>query len=374
MEAKEAVLKIPYTHQHIPDILDHYEQFGFAILSGINGNIIDYFHRKIFEISGLTIKKIQESGTGARTLLTPEMRKQLARVPIQDDIRNTLFAEFRPLLLELIGPVVHASRDFHVQIKGGRESDYILQGYFEDNKEVEAPYGFHQDFPAGRVTTTPSMVIVWIPLNTCDFAALQLYPKSHKEGLFCNRWIRPGSAGLERLGTVIDILPEVGNVLIFNAMLLHASQIGPRKRVSCDLRFFPFCGVLDSAPSMIADEPLRYIQKRMDQVHGDTLKAPLWETMAYLGHPLPEKEAPKHSVLHWPRYLDRLIHSDQEGADHSLRMLVNEELGFEKQQTFLEKYSRTHLEPKPYAALLPKLAAESRKQCENLLLRNGLRV
>lgn len=374
MKTKEALQGFPYEQDRIPEILQHYDQFGFAILSGLKKHIVDYFSRRIFEISGLTIQDIEKLESETSGLLPAEMRKTLARVAVEDEIRHAFISEFRSLLLEMLGPIIHASRDFHVQVKGGRAPDYILQGYFEDNKEVEAPYGLHQDFPAGRVTTSPSMVIFWIPLTTSEFPALELYPGSHKRGLICNRWIRPKTKGLEKLGSPVDILPQVGNVLIFNAMLLHASRVGPSKRVSCDLRFFPFCGVLDSTPCLIADQAVTTLQEKVFQKKGDTLQAPLWETMAYLGHSLPDAAVARHSALHWSRHLDHFIHSDLEAANRDLRMMVNDDLGFERAETFLDKYSRDRLDPKPYAALLPLLPADSRERCRKILGRNGLQV
>ena len=189
-------------------------------------------------------------------------------------------------LILMLGPLIHVSQTFHPQVKS-RPRKYILSGYSGDGLEVEALYGFHQDFTAGRVTTSPSAVVCWIPLNDCDENCLRLYPGSHSLGFVTNKWLPRDVSGLDRVGPYVDIQARDGETLLFNFLMLHGgSRPGPKLRMSCDIRFFPFCGVLDSPVNVLSKGPVAWIHERLSTVEDETIVAPLRETLAYLGESL----------------------------------------------------------------------------------------
>lgn len=365
--------RFDYRQANCDDIVNHYDEFGFVLLKGVPQTILTVIHRKVTEITGL--EKTDLEGTHedrVQRALTPDVRRRLARVAIDSELRNLLFSEFGQLVTHLIGPVVHISESYHVQMKRSAQMDYVLSGYFDDGKEVEAPYGFHQDFTGGRVTTSPSMMIFWFPLCTRSSPALQVYPKSHQLGLFCNTWLAPDNEGLARLGKPIEIYPQEGELLIFNALTLHASRVSPTRRISCDLRFFPFCGFLDSTPHVLTDNPWQFIEARLTHRLGDTIRAPLFEDLAFVGAPLSIPPPADHSVLCWPHYVQARLKGTASDALRYLTNMVNEDLGFEKASMFLEKYEDDHLLMKPYAAILSTLPAPAQKRCRTFLRERGL--
>jgi len=71
---------------------------------------------------------------------------------------------------------------------------------------------------------------------------------------------------------------------VFNALLMHAtSNPGPKRRLSCDIRFFPLTGFVPSRPNVISPRPMKAIRDALQAHDGPTLQAPLREALAFLG-------------------------------------------------------------------------------------------
>src|SRR5207237_10929992 len=122
-----------------------------------------------------------------------------------------------------------------------------------------------------------------------------------------NRWLRPDEAGVERLGDSVEVFAREGHVLLFNFLVLHGTtRPGPATRISCDARFFPFCGILDSEATALTPQPLEWIRTRLKERLGDTLDGPLYETLAYLGEPIDWPRLGPQSVLNWARFIEGL--------------------------------------------------------------------
>lgn len=242
-------MRFEFHPDNYSDILQHYNDNGFVLLTGVDPQIPTKFREIITNITGLDEARIRAAGQSARELELPiEVRNSLARPPVTPEVQNVLLAVFGDLLTRMLGPVLHVSREFHPQIKRGSPG-YILKGYSGDGLEVEAAYGLHTDFTAGRVTTSPNALALWVPLNTCEKSGLRLYRGSHARGLVTNGWLRPDTTGLEKIGDYVDIFAEEGQALMFNFSLLHGTAVGSLgTRISADVRFFPFCGSLDSTP------------------------------------------------------------------------------------------------------------------------------
>ena len=65
------------------------------------------------------------------------------------------------------------------------------------------------------------------------------------------------SPRLAQLAPPVEIEARAGTGVIFNALLFHGTgKLGARRRVSCDLRFFPLCGFLPSEVHFLDDQPL----------------------------------------------------------------------------------------------------------------------
>lgn len=356
------------------DILKHYNDNGYALLTGIDTRVLTALREVIGRLTGLTNSRIRAAGHSDADLNLPiDVRNQLARPPVTTELQKIMLESFGDLLVQTIGPVIHISREFHPQIKRGSPG-YILKGYSGDGLEVEAAYGLHTDFTAGRVTTSPNALALWIPLNTCENSGLRLFQRSHTQGLFTNGWLRPDTEGLPRLGEPVDIYAREGQALIFNFSLLHGTAIGSLgTRISADLRFFPFCGSLDSTPHLLRSSPVEWIRNRLAELEGDTLKAPLYETLAYLGQPISwPQETRRYSPVNWARYVEAMLWGNTQAALAAIEALANTENGYDAAATYLERFSTLDLKRRPYEAVLGSLTQEERRHCEQILAARGI--
>ncbi|MBM4133168.1 MAG: phytanoyl-CoA dioxygenase family protein [Nitrospira sp.] len=354
-------------------ILDHFQREGFVVLTDVDPRIAAAFRTLITAFTGWSDKDIRESFEGQTASLTREARAALARPETTPELRALLLAELGELMVHLLGPIIHISHTFHPQIKTGAERGYILEGYSGTGLEVEAQYGFHQDFTAGRVLTSPSAIVCWVPLNTCERNALRLYRKSHTKGILANGWLPPDAQGMDRLGEWVDITAQEGQLLLFNFLVLHGGvHPGPKLRVSCDVRFFPFMGNLGSTPMILRQQPLEWIRKRLLSIRAETLGAPLCEASAFLGEPVNWPNPSAHSVVHWARYIEGAVAGDPGRMREAITRFANPEEGFDQLSTYLERFARLPFEQEPYRAVLPHLAAEERRRCEGVLARAGL--
>lgn len=348
-------------------ILDHYSRNGYAVLTEVDPRLARTLRGVITKMTGLTESQIVHACESEDEIaMTPEMRSILARPLVTTDLQEPLREIFGEFVLKLLGPIVHISRDFHPQIKRGT-SGVILKGYSGDGLEVQAAYGFHTDFTAGRVMTSPSATVFWVPLNTCDQNGLRLYRRTHQKGLLTKRWLPPTTPGLDRVGERVEMTAKEGQVLIFNFTVFHGTGIGgPRTRISADLRFFPFCGILDNPPYVLRKNPIEWIRRRLEEVDNDTLRAPLLETLAYLGQPINWPVIERYSLLNWARLIECDLHGDEEGSREALAQFANTDLGFDPFDAYYEVYSRLNLTRLPYDAVIPHLSGESRALAENV--------
>ena len=276
----------------------------------------------------------------------------MARPEVTPALRDLCLEVFGDLVVRLLGPVLQVSQSFHPQVKGPATNQTILHGYSDDGKEVEASYGLHMDFTAARIVTSPSAMVCWIPLNTCKQNTLRLYPRCHRLGLITNRWLPLDIEGLERIGPPIDIQATEGEALLFNFMMLHgASNPSPVARISCDLRFFPFIGILDNAPLSLRPDPVAWVRERISQVSDEKLLAPMYEALAYWGLPIDWPIVPRHSSLHWARVIDALVNQKPAQRQAAVAQWVNEEVGFDPVGAYQERFAQLKLAERPYAAV-----------------------
>jgi hypothetical protein len=113
--------------------------------------------------------------------------------------------------------------------------------------------------------------------------------------------------------TPVDVVAEAGTCVVFNSLLLHSSSNpGPRRRVSCDLRFFPLTGFLPSQVRLLGTDPLATLRAGLAREDGPTLKAPHLEAAAFLGLVTEPPPCPPYSILNWANYLAVLLNGSPE--------------------------------------------------------------
>jgi hypothetical protein len=131
---------------------------------------------------------------------------------------------------------------------------------------------------------------------------------------------------------------------LFNAMTLHGtSHPGSRRRISCDIRFFPLCGFLPSEVYLLDPHPIRRIAESLQDQLPVTVQAPLLEDLAYLcgmgkNASLPIFPAQKHSVLNWVNYISLKTFGKMNEASEALSNFVNTESGIDPASVYLDKF------------------------------------
>jgi hypothetical protein len=254
------------------------------------------------------------------------------------ELRDALFAALRPVIARLLGPLVHISSTFHAQFKGGEVKPVDHGGYKNDFLEVQGQYLLHQDFTGASIPTSPTAITLWVPQNSCPDFNLRLYPGSHKVGLICESWLKLDDPRLAWLGKPIDVVAEHGTAVIFNSLLLHSSSNpGVRRRVSCDIRFFPLCAFLPSEVHVLDSRPMATIRRRLAEERGETLRAPLLEDLAFLGEGTITPGVPPLSIANWANYLSALFAGDP-GALAHFEAFVNREHGWDAAEKYTSKY------------------------------------
>lgn len=327
-----------------------YEEDGFITVRGVAEAITAPFHPILAE-------RLQVDAGGFQGMLDPnspplilpvETRERLSRISTSPALAETLVGALRPFFVRALGPFVHVSSTFHGQFKGGEVAAVDHGGYAKDYLEVQGQYLLHQDFSGAAIPTSPSAMTLWVGMNTTPDWNLRLYPGSHRFGLLCNEWLRLDDPRLSPFGKPIDISATAGKAVIFNALLLHSSSNpGPRRRISCDIRFFPLCGFLPSLPRCLDQSPGARLLEGLARAKGPTLRAPVLETLAFLGATLPEESIPSHAMTNWAHYITRLVHEDPDGALPWMQRFVNAELGVDAAEVYSAKFHRKpiHLEP-----------------------------
>ncbi len=356
-------MAIPLNDGNLDEIVTAFQDAGIVILSDVDPGPLDMLTRMLSERSGLTPEQIQSAGHDGNVDITPEMRQRLTRGFMTPELMSTLYDTFGDLVVRLIGPIVHASQDFHYQVKRKSESGVILKGRSSDSKEVQALYGIHNELTAARVVTTPSAMVCWVPLNDYDGTAIYFYPGTHRVGLLTSRWL-PRHQDLEdvdKWGPVVEYRPQRGEVVLFHFLLMHGSGApsdagdfdGPHDpvRISCDLRFFPFCGVLDSSATCLRPDPVEWIRARVSEVSDDLLLAPLFETLAYLGLPIDWPELPELSSAYWAQFIEGLVGGDEAQRIEAISRLVNTEIGYDPVEAYHERFRAAQLCEQPYRSI-----------------------
>lgn len=364
------------TATNLDAIVAGFQRDGVVVLTDVDQRPLDILTRMLAEQSGLSATEILSAGMDGGVEIGADVRAKLARGYMTPELRDASHAVFGDLLVRLIGPVVHTSQTFHYQLKPRAQRDVILHGYHGDGREVQALYGIHNEFTAARVLTSPSAVVCWVPLNTFDGKALYFYPGSHRLGLLANRWLprHDQCDGIERVGPVVEYQPRLGEVVLFHFLLLHGSGAavlgeptpGPQPtRISCDLRFFPFAGVLDSEASLLRPDPVAWMREQERTLADDLLKAPLWEALAYLGERIDWPALPEHSVAHWARFADGLVRGDAAEREDAIRHLANVAVGFDPIDGYLERFAAAALTRTPYASIASRVP-QAERMCRTI--------
>jgi len=351
------------TRSNIDEIVAGFQRDGVVVLTDVERAPLEILTRMLSEQSGLSRDEIQAAGREGGVEISSEVRQKLARGIVTPELRDAALSVFGDLLTRMLGPIVHTSQTFHYQLKPRAQRETILKGFHNDGREVQALYGIHNEFTAARVLTSPSAVVCWIPLNTFDGKALYFYPGTHRKGLLANRWLprHDQCKGIDRVGPVVEYTPTLGQVVIFNFLVLHGSgpsvlpstfSLGPQPtRISCDLRFFPFMGILDSQAHVLRPDPVGWMKERSAAYTDDFLRAPLFEGLAYLGESIDWPELPRHSVAHWARFAEGLVRGDEAQQRQAIAGLVNTEIGFDALDSYLERFAAAALHPTPYQSI-----------------------
>jgi hypothetical protein len=169
--------------------------------------------------------------------------------------------------------------------------------------------------------------------------------------MLCRQFPPLDDPGLAGFRPPVDVPAREGTAVVFNALLLHAtSNPGPRRRLSCDIRFFPLTGFVPSEPRVIGDRPLRAIHAALERGDGPTLQAGRREALAFLGlgHPT---EVPPYSILNWANYLITLLTNGAAAALPHLVRFTNTELGWDAPDAYFPTLHDRPLQQVPLRAV-----------------------
>jgi hypothetical protein len=343
----------------------HFNDKGFFVLDGLEDSVTPLFRPIIAEMIGVDAAEMEKilDPESDPVILPVEVRQRLSRIDSTPELAQAIFATLGPVFQRLLGPVVHVSSTFHGQFKGGEVKAVDHGGYGKEYLEVQGQYLIHQDFTGARIPTSPAQLTLWVAQNTSPDWNLRLYPESHRQGLLCHQWLALDDPRLAAFGTPIDIPAKLGTAVIFNSLLLHASSNpGPRRRISCDIRFFPLCGFLPSQPYLLGPASVESIRGAAESTTGDTLRAPLLETLAYLGEDVLDESVPPHSILNWANYLHHYVRGDAELALPYMERFVNTEIGMDTPDIYTSKFHNQPIHQETIArarALLASSGASS---------------
>jgi hypothetical protein len=326
------------------DVARQYETQGFFVLDGLEGSVTPLFRPFIADAVGMRPDALDEflDAESEPVVLEPEVRQRLSRIDTAPSLARDVIRVLEPIFERLLGPVIHVSSNYHAQVKGGDQPAVDRGGGINEYREVQGQYLIHQDFTGARIPTSPCQLTLWVAQNTSPDWNLRLYPGSHRHGLLNNQWVSLDDPWLEQFGEPIDIPAREGTAVIFNSLVLHASsKPGPRRRVSCDIRFFPLCGFLPSTPHVLGHDPARRLREGEAEVvelrGGPTLRAPIRETLAYLGERVFDPSVPPLSILNWANYVDRYLNGWGDAAEHMARF-VNVERGKDTPDIYTAKF------------------------------------
>lgn len=336
-----------------------FEVQGFIRLGGVGTVLTDLFE-SVF--SGI----LDHEGIALGAVLQPlgavefplGARRRISKVESTPGFAQDVLARVGRLLSRLIGPIVHVSSTYHIQVKGGGvAAPAVDHGGYPDGTQYLEPFGqylLHQDFTGANIPTSPSAVTLWVPLNNSPDWNLRIYPGSHRKGMLCNAWVDLDTRGLSALGEPVDIRAERGTAVVFNAMNLHGtSNPGVHRRVSCDIRFFPLCGFLPSRPWFLGDDPSAELDRERPD-DGPVLRSARLESRAFLGREteIPEGEQP--TDYQWARYVAAVCRGDEDAAEQLARY-ANPEVTGETGDIYVRKFHGRALESAMLAEVQERL-------------------
>lgn len=336
--------------KQLDDAAQFYGENGFLLLSGMEELIARQFRLILARTIGISEDQMEKvlDPIGAAEIFPAEIRQQLARVPTPKELAQLLLDSLRPILQRLIGPLVHVSSSFHAQFKGGEVQAVDHGGYNAEMEymEVHGPYLLHQDFAGASIPTSPSMLTLWVSLNSTPCWNLRLFSRSHKLGLLCNTWLNLQDQRLPLLGNPVDVQARKGTAVLFNGLTLHGtSNPGPERRVSCDIRFFPLCPFLPTEVHLLNPRLNETLTTGLKHADTPTLRAPLLEDLVFLGEESrtrleePALNEPRpYSVYNWVHYISCVLRGDSEAALTHLKRFVNTELGVDGPEVYIEKF------------------------------------
>lgn len=320
-----------------------FEEDGYFMLDGVEASLTSLYKPIVAERLGVDAAEMERilDPDSPPMVLPVEVRQRMSRIDTSPALATSLLAVLEAVITRLIGPIVHVSSNFHGQFKGGEVKAVDHGGYDPKAQylEVQGQYLIHQDFSGAAIPTSPAGITLWTALNSCPDWNLRIYPGTHRYGLLCDQWLKLDDPRLSPFRPPVDIAAKAGTAIIFNSLLLHSSSNpGPRRRVSCDLRFFPLCGFLPSTPHILGSEPLRVIRNQLAMADTPTLRDPLLEVLAFMGQDVADGAVPPHSILNWPNYLSVLLGGDASGALPHMERFVNEELGVDAPPVYTSKF------------------------------------
>jgi hypothetical protein len=340
----------------------HFETHGYFMLEGVGEALTRHFKPLVAEQLMVDMNELERilEPDSPPVVLPEEIRKRMSRITSTPDLQQTLLANLNEMLRRLMGPFVHVSSTFHGQFKGGDAKPVDHGGYDPNAKylEVQGQYLIHQDFAGAALPTSPCGVTLWTPLNSCPEWNLRLYLGSHRHGLLCQEWMKLEDPRLASFGEPIDVQAELGTAVVFNALLLHSSSNpGYRRRVSCDIRFFPLCAFLPSTVHVLGSDPLAEFRRGLVRADGPTLRAPFLEAAAFMGVPRDLEPCEPHSILNWSNFVRNTVNGDLDAALADLTRFVNVERGIDGPEAYSVKFHDRPIHVATLAGLRDRLRA-----------------
>ncbi len=344
----------------------HYEEHGFFMVEGVGEAVTRHYKPLVadrLQVSLADLDGILDPNSPPM-ILPIETRQRMSRIDTTPELAAALLGNLEPVLERLIGGLLHVSSNFHGQFKGGDVKPVDHGGYDPNAQylEVQGQYLIHQDFSGAALPTSPCGVTLWTPLNSCADWNLRIYPGTHRFGLLCHEWMKLEDPRLAAFGiTPVDVVAEAGTCVVFNSLLLHSSSNpGPRRRVSCDLRFFPLTGFLPSQVRLLGTDPLATLRAGLAREDGPTLKAPHLEAAAFLGLVTAPTPCPPYSILNWANYLAVLLNGSPEDALPHMERFVNLAQGIDSGvDIYAKKFHNREVHRTTLANLLAALQART---------------
>lgn len=341
---------------------EQFETQGYFMLEGVSDLITRHYKPLVAEQLGVDAEEFERvlDPDSPPVVLPEEVRKRMSRITSTPELQQTLTTNLNELLRRLLGPFVHVSSTFHGQFKGGDAKPVDHGGYDPNAKylEVQGQYLIHQDFAGAALPTSPCGVTLWTPLNSCPEWNLRIYPGSHRYGLLCQEWMKLEDPRLASVDKPIDVKAEYGTAVVFNALLLHASSNpGYRRRVSCDIRFFPLCAFLPSSAHVLSKEPLAELRRGLERADGPTLREPFLEAAAFMGVERELEKCEPYSILNWSNFVRHTVNGDLDAALADLTRFVNTERGIDGVEAYSAKFHDKTVHAAPLAGLLERLRA-----------------